>query len=128
MRPYKPPQKNPGVPPGGAPRMPNPVQVPNPAVNPTETTEVHSSWINKHPVWFLAFSGLVTAAVGVFVTHYLGGALRKREERARMQGALAEAEALGEEPVENPEPTVFDRMDGLEEKLTAMSRHFGLPQ
>ncbi len=96
--------------------------MPNPIADDAE------SWITKHPILFLGFSGLVTAMVGVLVTHYVGGYLRKREERSRLQGELAEAEVLDQEPVyvPNPEVTVEERIGGLEERMINLGRHFGV--
>ncbi len=91
-------------------------------------SEDAESWITKHPILFLGLSGLITASIGAVVTHYIGTYLRGREDQARMRGELAEAEALGEEAVAvpNPEPDLFERMDGIESKLGDMAQHFGM--
>jgi hypothetical protein len=103
MEPYKPPQK----------RNPEP--------------ETSKSWIAEN-WWVLLATGALTAIGSVIVTHYLGGALRRREDQARLRGEMEEAEALGQErvAVNNPEPDLFDRMSGIETQLSNMSRHFGV--
>lgn len=86
--------------------------------------------MTKHPLIFLSVSGLITASIGAVATHYIGSYLRGREERAQIRGQLAEAEAIEDGVVTNPnahpEPDIFNRMDGIEAQLSDMARHFGV--
>lgn len=88
--------------------------------------------MTKHPLIFLAVSGLITASIGAVATHYIGRALQKREARGRLEGELAEAEALGEEPVRaNPEEAELgfdDWMTNMEQRLINLSAHMGVKE
>lgn len=129
MEPYTPPRaRNPAhsVPPTPSPAQPAVSVGAVRQVNEGEVSEAAESWITKHPILFLTFSGLVTAGLGVVVTHYLGGALRKREARAEMEAALAEAEVQEYETNPEPEPEPEVTLHSLGEQLRAVSEHFGV--